>query len=111
MFWLSSLFLGQIAACKTHTVCAYTFTDACVSDCSVNPFYEARLKRLQRKARPLGNAQINLKDNKQKVTGKKKKVPLYTIYKGAFFNLIYRLVSETPFWRPYLRITHRKPLL
>ena len=85
MFWLSSLFLGQIAACKTHTVCAYTFTDACVSDCSVNPFYEARLKRLQRKARPLGNAQIDLKSNKQKV-------PLYTIYKGTFFNLIYRLV-------------------
>ena len=36
----------------------------CVSDCSENPFFEARKKRLQRKARPdppaggVGHAQI-----------------------------------------------------
>ncbi|PKG53493.1 hypothetical protein CXF54_01330 [Olleya sp. 1-3] len=85
MFWLSSLFLGQIAACKTHTVCAYTFTDACVSDCSVNPFYEARLKRLQRKARPLGNAQIDLKSNRQKDNKQKAKSPFIYYIQRDFF--------------------------
>lgn len=31
--------------------------DVCARDCSGNPFYEVRVKRLKRKARPLGSAQ------------------------------------------------------